>query len=78
MKSNGYIGLFNGHDLGQFTGHVIVGVQRPIAEPVENATIEQSGRGRRSITETIGTGIHREDHVQISHHLKKDRVRSVP
>eukprot|EP00160_Parvularia_atlantis_P015941 Unigene4815_Nuclearia_a/m.14725 Unigene4815_Nuclearia_a/g.14725 ORF Unigene4815_Nuclearia_a/g.14725 Unigene4815_Nuclearia_a/m.14725 type:complete len:362 (+) Unigene4815_Nuclearia_a:2868-3953(+) len=56
----------------ELLAHLVVGLQRPVAEPVEHAAVEQSGRRRRAAAQAALRRIHREDDVQVAHHLRRE------
>lgn len=48
------------------------GIVGPITEPVEDASIEERGRRRGAILESVGVGVHGEDDVKVLHDLARE------
>lgn len=59
-------GLWNGvNNKGELLGHLIKSFLRPVSEPIDHTTIEQSGRRCSSIGEIGIIWVHREYNVKI-------------
>ena len=43
--------------------------EAPVAEPVEDAPVEEGRRGRGLVLQAVLRGVHREHHVQVLHYL---------
>ena len=68
-KATSYQGIFKIKFLRKFEAHLKEGMRRPVAEPVQHASVKQRRRRSRAIFQTFRRWVHRKNDVQISYHL---------
>lgn len=53
-------------------GYLVKGTVAPVTEPVEHATVEESGTGGCAVLKTLRGRVHGEHDVQVLHHLASE------